>query len=245
MESLAEEEDENEYWLREVDLKALQAFFLGIRFHPMLASLDANVERQTERKATQAAVANFKAYKRSTGLRELSRWTGKAAEEADFNEDDYDDVPTPCIPERYGTWLAVSEYAKMCDEGKPTSDWHVVSKAVDSLLTYTHHLSWKLDYLLRQSRLVKGLGHSVDLEDLKARHPFLTQCDSHVWNTGTATPLMLSRTAAVTSFSPLYLCVRSALSVASTPCLAVSLDSRLSYDSFVYSYYFRSTSGIS
>jgi hypothetical protein len=172
----------DDYDLLPADADQLRIFLLGSAFHPILTALDADPERVAAREKKEEDVLEFQSSRRRTGLRELDRWLGDLKE---FDEDDYSSTPNAKIPMQYGDWLELDHILDDVEEGAEGIDkagQRLLTNAVQHLMTYVHNMHYKLDYLLGNSKNTQhSAGPAAAEEELRARHPFLNQCDDHVF----------------------------------------------------------------
>jgi hypothetical protein len=194
---LQEEDDEKEFMLLPNDATRLADFLLGKHFHPILRSLDANQERVQARLDKEHKLNNFKEWRRDMATQELNHWQNKTlTEDKEYDGDDYLSMATPSIPLAYPDWMDLDDFSRSAlGEEFPSQALH--ARAITTLLNYTHSLHYKIDYLHSQILLDQGKDQGAEVEDLKARFPWLRACDDHVWLVTTGIPLQLARSAAV------------------------------------------------
>ena len=205
---LSDMDDEKEFTnMTKSAADTLQAFVMGSAFHPFLEALDPNHTRVEERKKHVHAVATFKALTRDRGCRELNRWLAvEDASTAPYDSDDYVSVPNARVPLRYTHWMELSAASEAKTAAGPEDLQGIIAKALVHLLSYAHNLHYKLDYLLANMKLAGQAGSTYADDDLKARFPFLHNCDDHVAKLPHSVPIMLARTSAVHTFPHVVLC---------------------------------------
>ncbi len=192
---LTDLEEDQEFVLKPADAAALRGFLMGQDFDPILAALDADITRVDERKERALTLSKFKAYTRFRGKQELSRWLD---EDRDYDPDEYADLPNAKIPLNYIDWQAL---VTTIESGIETpGDIHQVAKALGQVVHIVAQQQWKLDHLLRVSNESNSTTSHNALEELKAKYPFLHNCDDHVSTVPNVAPMQLSRSRGVRSF---------------------------------------------
>ena len=130
----------------------------------------------------------------------MSRWLDK-----EYDPDDYNHMPNPKIPLKYGEWEELAAKCRGYGDGPPATEMVQLYKAVGSLLSYTHKMQWKVDYLLDYiNNASSSKPGPADFATLVVKHPFLAACDDHVAKLSNVAPMMLSRTPQVRPLSLLH-----------------------------------------
>jgi hypothetical protein len=201
-EHVGQYDDEAEYQLSPGDAKLLQAFLMGTAVHPILTALDTDPSRVAARKKKGEDVSDFQSLRRDQGLHELCRWLDDTKV---YDRDDFEDTKNAKTPLKYSAWLDLLNdiEGNEEEEGQPKA---IYTKALASMLSYTHNLHYKLDYLLANMKLAGQAGSAYADDDLKARFPFLHNCDDHVAKVPHSVPIMLARTSAVHPCPHVVLC---------------------------------------
>lgn len=194
-------DDAAEFFLKGDDARSLQAFLLGPAFDPFLEALDPDNTRVQARKKAENDLHDFKALRRDRGARELHRWLGPEDNEplGEFDADSYADVPDAKVPTKYSEWLEMMAYHEVLRESihPQTSHELLLSHCLLNLMNYAHNMQYKLDYLLRTSRIPQERVSDSPFEDFMVKHPFLARCDDHVAKVRNSNPTALARTSAV------------------------------------------------
>jgi hypothetical protein len=201
-EHVGQYDDEAEYKLSPGDAHVLRAFLMGTAVYPILTSLDTDPSRVAARKKKGEDVSDFQSLRRDQGLHELCRWLDDTKV---YDRDDFEDTKNAKTPLKYSAWLDLLNdiAAGEEEEGQLKATY---SKALASILAYVHNLHFKLDYVLANIKLAGHSGSAYADDDLKARHPFLHNCDDHVAKVPNSVPIMLARTSAVYPFPHVVLC---------------------------------------
>jgi hypothetical protein len=188
---------------------------MGEAFHPFLKALDTDAERVAAREQRAQSAVDLRELLMRNGTTELHRWRGT---DEDYDEEAFADTMFPKIPLPLYDWVFLRDDLM----AKGREEENKIPFLINSLARYAHALHYKIDDLTDQLANMRSVERSTarGWDVLLAKYPFLAECDDHVRQTPHVTPLMLSRTSAVTPLS----CLRTRCVLAvSRACLVVHL----------------------
>jgi hypothetical protein len=162
--------------------------------------MDADRERVTRRAAEGTSKKELREKTENLSEAHLREWL---EEQGDVDPADYADTKHPANAIPIADWVNLQTSLMPAAAAKGD----VLPRSVDALAKYAQVNSYKLNAVLalltRQGRMVQST--TPGWEDMLAKFPWMAGCDDHVKNVPRSSPLLLSRTRAVSTTPPYYL----------------------------------------